>query len=168
MEEPAKVVFPDKTAEKFATEFHGYKAASYKAFFLSDPADYGTPLFQPTPADLGWWSVGVQNETARLYVPDSKVDSLFACESCLTDDGFCGVGGVCNQTTGLCECHPRYIGDKCEMQKSCADMNWPCWGDGSCDQLSGTCSCNLPYADKLCTGSTHCTVYLQLQFALCR
>lgn len=150
-------VLKRRVAERFLDEFHGYEQAVYTPYFLSDPIDYQTPNFRPTPSGVGWWSVRVLNSTERLYEPDALIDTRFVCESCVVkDDGFCGMGGVCNETSGKCDCYDQYKGKKCEAFGSCNDFGWPCFGDGECDRESGICRCNLPWADKLCLGLFGC------------
>lgn len=159
LENPLQKYFPKKTVEVFESGFfHGHFQANYTPLFLSDPVDFETPAFQPTPIGLGWSTVAFIDEDNRLFGPKTPVDTVLGCVSCLPQfGGYCDEeGGFCNQTTGLCDCRNGYEGSSCERQQPCYQMDFPCWGDGICDKNDGFCRCNLPWFGKLCDIHYHC------------
>jgi hypothetical protein len=92
---PDQMFYPELTAKKFDSNFHAYYNASYIPHFLSDPVDYETPDFQPTPVGLGWWMVGVSNLTSRSFGIESPLETMLTCLNCSSgEDSFCGTGGT--------------------------------------------------------------------------
>ena len=151
--------FPKKTVNVLESGFfHGHFQAGYTPLFLSDPVDFETPAFQPTPSGLGWSTVAIIDEDNRLFGLKTPVDTVLGCVSCLSKfGGYCDEeGGSCNQTTGLCDCRSGFEGSRCERQQPCYQMDFPCWGDGICDKNDGFCRCNLPWFGKLCDIHYYC------------
>lgn len=93
-----KYFAPEQTLAIFQDEFHGHHKASYSPVFTSDPMDYGSPQFQPTPVGLAWWTVKAVNESERGYYLDEPLEVILACRnlgSCIGQPyWFCGGGGT--------------------------------------------------------------------------
>ncbi|CAB9506373.1 Inherit from KOG: Notch ligand involved in the mediation of Notch signaling (By similarity) [Seminavis robusta] len=153
--------FYEETIALFESgRFHGFHQATFIPLLLSDPVDFNTPDFRPTPAGLGWSTVATRDEAARLYEPAIEVAASLLCVSCLAEHGgFChSHGGKCNIDSGLCECNELlgYSGPACEKAPACYDQALPCYGHGECDRVSGLCRCNPPYYGTLCDTSYYC------------
>lgn len=150
---PSRLFFPEKTVAVLEDAFHGYHRATFAPLVFSDPVDYHTPAFLPTPAGLRWWTVATVNETLRQYARDSALDTVLYCKSCLAEHGgYCDAsGGSCNQMTGQCDCFNSWrYGHRCELELPCYAYDQPCLGDGVCDEVSGKCRCELPWHGKNC------------------
>lgn len=62
-----------------------------------------------------------------------------------------GGGGQCNDTisgTGLCQCNPGFLGDKCQYSNAVT-----CNGHGTVS-ASGVCTCNTGYKGTTCSACT--------------
>lgn len=71
-----------------------------------------------------------------------------------TDDRFaCGGAsrGVCDSTSGACECKPGFTGEACELAKQCPGQSQDCTGHGSCDKAQGKCTCRDEWFGKDCS-----------------
>jgi len=151
---PPQIHFPQMAAAVLENKaFHAHYNATFRPMFLSDPVDFETPKFKPTPAGLGWWTVTTLDEEARIFASYEYLDTILTCQSCdLAHGGFgCdSMGGTCNVTTGLCDCNPSFSGIKCEVEQACYDQSHPCYGDGVCDKNDGVCRCNLPWHGSRC------------------
>jgi len=151
-ENPPKKHFPQETASILEQkDFHAHFGATFYPMFLSDPVDFETPQFRPTPAGLGWSTVTMLDEKARIFTAYESLGTILTCRSCGLKNGGCdSLGGTCNVTTGLCNCNAGFSGDKCEVEIACYDQPHPCYGDGVCDKNDGICRCNLPWHGARC------------------
>ena len=61
--------------------------------------------------------------------------------------------GICNPTTGLCSCYPKYGGESCELSfcpSNCGDVG------GTCDYTTGRCLCRSN--ENLLSGNGDCVL----------
>lgn len=156
--------FLEKTIATLENNFHGYHQASYTPFYISDPVDFETPNFLPTPVGLKWFSIRKGNETVRQYEPDTAIETLLLCRekrlSCLDKPhGFC-VNGVCNRNTDSCKCTDSSDNTaRCEKDyKIPCDVGFgpKCNGYGDCDLSTGVCRCEPPMYGKNCEQQYKC------------
>lgn len=80
----------------------------------------------------------------------TTVNITFVGNDTFYPDGMCHHNGLCNATTGACDCPPHALGAKCE---TCADgyfgltcgqfcdRNATCGGLGTCNNATGLCDC---------------------------
>ena len=59
----------------------------------------------------------------------------------------CLSGGICNTTTGLCQCSGEWTGDFCEEDR-CTNIS--CKNGGQCDPQTGLCKCPDEWTGDLC------------------
>ena len=145
--------FPNTTAAFLMnTSFHAHYQAHFTPWFLSDPLDFQSADFRPTPVGL-WWSPAIPlNATERNFAKGYQLDTELICNACIEEQGgYCDLsGGNCSETSGECECKDGYSGTRCEIEEPCYEQDWPCIGEGLCDDISGVCRCNHGYYGKLC------------------
>lgn len=152
---------PDEIADYLNSDtFHGHHEMEHIPIFMSDRMDFESTGFQPTPAGLEWYianPVG-ENEThlATSYAVGDPINVFLECQNCNLGGTCNPYGGICNETTGNCDCDDLWSGDRCDIQKDCFDQDWPCGGKGICDDSSGICRCFRPYYGKLCQTDFWC------------
>lgn len=158
-ENPTKWFFKETTVATLENKFHADHQAMYTPIFISDPVDFETPDFKPTPIGLRWWTVLKDNHTQEQYAPDVQLDVILDCErgTCLGEgEGFCG-NGWCDTERDKCACRDYRYGDRCELVHSCKEVGFGCsYGNGFCDETSGICECNLPHFGAICEQSHKC------------
>lgn len=157
---PNTFFFQKRTVSILENNFHGYYHANYTPFYISDPVDFQTPDFQPTPESLRWWTVQKGDAIRRDFVPDVPINTYLTChpppQSCVDQpDDFC-FNGECNTETGLCTCWFGFSGDTCDLALPCYDWIIPCSGNGICDESSGLCGCNFPFYGLNCEIAHKC------------
>ena len=75
---------------------------------------------------------------------------------CFNQD--CSGNGLCNITTGECDCYPYYTGSTCDIKDPCSDVI--CVNDGACD--SGICHCSEPFFGENCEIFNECIANLTI------
>lgn len=146
----AELYLQNKTADFLKSRaFHAHHKASYIPYFLSEPVDFQSPDFRPTPSGLWWSDVVVLNETDRSFSIGRQVDTELLCRDCFPEHGgYCEFGN-CTET-GICECADGFTGIRCDIPDRCYNQEWPCYGNGVCDEISGECRCNPHNYGKVC------------------
>lgn len=156
---------PNSTTELFLSgSFHAHQS-EYNPWFMSDPLDFQSSDFQPTPIGLWWYSTYFLNATdlEEAHAEEGyQLDVVLECHSCLAElGGYCDPsGGKCSVTTGQCECKEEYgySGSRCDIQMACYEQEIPCGGteNGICDEVSGICRCEDHSYGKLCQTDFYC------------
>ncbi|CAB9506787.1 multiple EGF-like-domains 6 [Seminavis robusta] len=156
-------VMSNETAKILQQEsFHGHYNAFYKPLYLSDPVDFQTPEFQPSPTGLGWSQAIIVDAEKSLFGIGHPLETELICQSCLNKyGGYCDPlgtkNGTCHDEIGECQCKPGYSGARCEVLMKCYEQEHPCdGGKGVCDEVSGECRCHAPWYGAFCQESYSC------------